>query len=140
VLDRAFPPRLRLGLGLPQSQWINIENEFPASTQHHAFCNTVLIVEPGRRSAAHASDLSRPEAEQILRADWPIVDIHPSRRPTLMPLRIANLCRCAQVQLSRNTDDLLILLDSLRDTTPGHAPRVALFTRPGTPRMTIRRL
>jgi hypothetical protein len=84
--------------------------------------------------------LSVPEAEQILRGAWPIIDIHPSGRSGLMPQQMAQLCRCAQVQLSRDTGDLLVLLDSLRDTTPGHAPRVALFTRPGKARMTICRL
>ncbi len=140
VVERAFLPRLRIGLGLRQSQWVNIENEFPSAHRNHACCRSVLIMEPGRRSAAHASDLSLPESEQILRADWPIVEVHPSRRHGLMPQRIANLCQCSQVQLSRNADDLLVLLDSLRDNTPGHPPRVALFTRPHAPRLTVHRL
>jgi len=139
VVERVFAPRPRLGLGIRQSHWVDLEREFPKSIQHHAFCDMVLMVEPGRRSAAHASDLSAPEAEQILRYDWPIVDIHPSRRSLSMPQRMAQMCRCATVQLSRNPEDLVVLLDSLRDTSPGHAPQVALFTRAGEARMTIRR-
>lgn len=129
VVDRAFPPRLRTGTGVRESQWVDLAAQFPDSSQNHAFCDTVLIVEPGRRSVAHASDLSVPEAEQMLRGDWPIADIHPSRRSPQIPQRIARSCRCVQIQLSRNPDDLVVLMDSLRDTMPRRAPRVALFIR-----------
>jgi hypothetical protein len=127
VVERMGPPRLRLGSLGGGTQWVDLEQEFSDCRQHHAFCDAVVIIEPGRRAGAHASELSVPEAEEILRADWPILDLHPSRRNGQLQQQIAQRCRCAQVQLSRNPEDLVVLLDSMRRTTPGHRPEVALF-------------
>lgn len=130
VVERLGPPRLRRLAGVNPTRWENLDNEFPHALQHQAFCDAVILVEPGRRSAAHGNDLSAPEAQELLRCDWPILDLHPSRRLAHFLNKLAQTCRCIQLQLSRQPDDLLVLLESLREHRPPPSPRVSVFVSP----------
>lgn len=118
VVDRAALPAPRRGLFGPSSHWVDLNREHAGTLANHAFCDQVLVVEPGRRAKAHAAHLKPHEAQDLLRMNWPIVDIHPSRRGSQLAVRMALQCRCADVQLSRNPDDLVLLLESLRKGSP----------------------
>jgi len=89
--------------------------------QNHAFCDAVLIADAVRRPRASLKELPVTAAAGRLRSAWPIAELHPSRRHSPLPGRLAHLCRCAELQLSRDPADLLSLLDSLR-----HMPTAAL--------------
>jgi hypothetical protein len=82
--------------------------------RHHAFCDAVLVAEPGRRAHASLKDLDPTSAAAVLRRAWPIAELHPSRRHSALPAKLSQLCRCAEVQLSRDPSEILPLLESLR--------------------------
>jgi hypothetical protein len=127
VMERLGPPRLRHLSGGDPAQWVDLEREYPQARQHHAFCEAVMIVEPGRRAVAHGNELSAAEAQEMLKCDWPIVEIHPSRRVGQLLGRLSQKCRCVQVQLSREAGDLLVLMESLRRGASGPVPQVSVF-------------
>jgi hypothetical protein len=56
-----------------------------------------------------------------LRAAWPIIELHPQRRPGPLPARLAKRCACHQVSLSRRPDDLLELISNLHGVGPAAA-------------------
>lgn len=85
--------------------------------QNHAFCDAVLIADAVRRPRASLKELDPAAAAGLLRSAWPIVELHPSRRHSPLPAKFAQLCRCAEVQLSRNPGELLPLLQSLRNAS-----------------------
>ena len=110
-------PRLRtaVGGGDGVSDWVDLYDAFPRAKQHHAFCDAVLVAEPGRRPRASLRDVAEPaEALHLLRQAWPIVELHPHRRHSPLPLRMSQVCRCAEVQLSRKPADLVTLLDDVQ--------------------------
>jgi hypothetical protein len=104
----------RDGSGGDQSAWVDLTEQSPGARQNHAFCDAVLVAEPGRRAHARLNELDPAAAATLLRRAWPIPELHPSRRHSTLPTRLAQLCRCADLQLSRRPDELLPLLDALR--------------------------
>ena len=89
------------------------------ATQHHAFCQAVLVMAAGRRPRAHLREVRAADAVNVLRRVWPIVELHPTRRRGQLPVKLAEQCRCCEIQLSRDPRDMLTLLNSLR-----YAPRL----------------
>jgi hypothetical protein len=83
-------------------------------SRNHAFCDAVLVAEPGRRAHATLRELDASSAAAVLRRAWPIAELHPSRRHSALPAKLAHLCRCAGVQLSRDPGEFVRLLDALR--------------------------
>jgi hypothetical protein len=102
------------GAPSPDSGWVDLNAMFPGSAQLHAFCDAVLVADAGRRPHARATSLDAPDALHLLRRAWPIVELHPSRRHSALPLKLSQQCACAEVQLSRNSAELLDLLEGLR--------------------------
>jgi hypothetical protein len=51
----------------------------PAAGQHHAFCDAVVLIGPGRRGGAGAHRLQGDDALGELRRRWPIAELHPAR-------------------------------------------------------------
>jgi hypothetical protein len=126
-VERQTAPRLRY-LGIePAVGRLDLTREFAGAFQHHAFCNVALITEPGRMPRAHLRDLSHSAAINVLRRSWPMVDLHPQRRAGQLPPKLALHCRCAELQLSRDPQDLLRLLEGIRPgpATAKAAPRPA---------------
>ncbi len=113
MIERFTTPRLRFADDERES-WIDVTRERPGSRQNHAFCDAVLIAEHGRRSKAHLRETQAADAVNLLRDAWPISELHPLRRVNPMPALLAEHCPCYEVQLSRNTKDLLALLNSVR--------------------------
>ena len=80
--------------------------------QSHAFCDAVVVVEPGRRARPNVRDVPAPAASPLLRRSWPVVELGGGGRSELAS-KLAGECRCAEAQLSRDPRDLPALLDSL---------------------------
>src|SRR5206468_9176153 len=81
--------------------------------QRYGVCNTVLIVEPGRRPKAAIHRLDPVSAGQVLKSAWPIIELHPQRRQPQLPLRLAQTCACFELSLSREPADFLKLIIDL---------------------------
>jgi hypothetical protein len=113
-IERFTTPRLRYNQNEQQESWLDVTQQHPGSWQNHAFCDAVLVAEPGRRAKAHLRSADAVNAIEMLRREWPIVDLDRTRKGSPLPGRLAQHCRVFEVQLSRNTKDLLALLTSVR--------------------------
>jgi hypothetical protein len=104
------------GPGAPSgaATWVDLTEEYPGCGQNHAFCDAVLVADPARRAHANLKPLDGAAAATLLRQAWPVVELHPSRRHSALPLRLAQLCQGAELQLSRNPAELLPLLEAFR--------------------------
>lgn len=91
-------------------EWVDLEGEFCGSSQASARCDTVVIVQPARRQAANARELTQVEAQDAIRRGWPMIELHRSRRQILA--KLASSCRCLGVQLSRRAEDLVDVLQN----------------------------
>lgn len=97
-----------------KSPWINLAID-PSMCRFHSFCDTVLLIEPGRRSLADIEPLSKMTASSSLRRRWPMPDVQSERRLTLP--WIAQMCHSTQVcatQLARDPIRLVKLLEHHR--------------------------
>jgi hypothetical protein len=113
-IERESSPRLREAAPGLAPRWVDLTYEYCGVVRHSAFCDAVLAVEPGRRPNAHVTQVSGQRASDHLRRAWPIAELHPFRRHGQLPIKLAQLTRCYQAQLSRRPEDLLVLLDSIR--------------------------
>ena len=122
AVERLPAPALRIGGVESNATWVNLTEEFADSAQHHAFCDAVVMVEPGRRPLPRLRELHRANAVAAVRQSWPIIELHPQRRHGQFPPKLAQICRCYHAQLSRKGMDLLYLIDQARYGRSG-APR-----------------
>jgi hypothetical protein len=113
-IERESSPRLRDATLGPASRWVDLTSEHCGIVQPHAYCDAVLVVEPGRRPTAHVNEVADQRATDAIRRAWPITELHPFRKHGQLPMKLAQTCRSWQAQLSRRPDDLLVLLDSIR--------------------------
>jgi hypothetical protein len=127
--------------GIPR--WIDLLAEHPEALEHHAFCDAVLMIEPGRRPMSRVAELTNVNAVHAVRRNWPITELHPSRnRSGQFAARLAQACRCYEIQLSRDPADLVQMIGALSgvELTPWHrfgaaaedhvSYRMALHTHP----------
>jgi hypothetical protein len=112
-VERPIPPGMRLSCGDPAPTWIDLNREYLGTEKQHGWCDAVLVVDPGRRPQAKVRPLDRAAAAQVLRAAWPIFELHPSRRHGQLPSRLAQKLPCYQLHLSREPRDLLKILSTL---------------------------
>ena len=106
----------------PSSAWIDLHDQYPGSWQNHAFCDAVVVIEPGRRPRASSRRLDPDAAASLLRQTWPIADLHPQQRRTgQLAARLGQTAHVAQAQLSRDANDLPALLDALRRAAHGRS-------------------
>jgi hypothetical protein len=117
-IERFTTPRLRIGAEEQSGSWLDITEQHPGSRQRHAFCDAVLVAEPARRGQAHSRQTDSNDAVELLQREWPIIDLEDSQSSTSLASQLAQSCRCFEVQLSRNTKDLLGLLNSARYASP----------------------
>jgi hypothetical protein len=96
--------------------WVDLKTAWPHAWQNHAFCDAVLIADPGRRAHTTLKELDPTSAAALLRRAWPITELHPARRHSPIPAKLAQFCRCAELQLSRDPQELIPLLDSFQQT------------------------
>jgi hypothetical protein len=112
-VERALPPGMRLAGHDAAPAWVDLMREFCGVEQGHGWCDSVLVVDPGRRTSSAAQPLDRGDAVQHLRAAWPIFELHPNRRHGQLPARLAQKVPCYQLHLSREPRDILRLLATL---------------------------
>jgi hypothetical protein len=104
----------RTGITPAPAQWLDLTAQYPGSAQNHAFCDAVLVTDPARRPHASARELEPSDALHLLRQAWPLAELHPHRRHSMLAARLAQQCRCAEVQLSRDSSELLQLLEDVK--------------------------
>ncbi|HEY7089274.1 MAG TPA: hypothetical protein VH518_14350 [Tepidisphaeraceae bacterium] len=97
---------------------IDLTREMLGSAIDQAYCSVAMIMSPGRRPLPHLRAIAPTNSIGALRRGWPIVELHPLRRPGQMPARLANRARIFDVQLSRNPKDILSLLEAARYHRP----------------------
>jgi hypothetical protein len=112
-VERETSPRLRDASLGPTSRWVDLASEYCGVVRPHAFCDAVVVVEPGRRPDAHVTEVSGQRATDAIRRAWPITELHP-RKPGQWPAKLSAACRCWQGQFSRQAGDVVVLLDSMR--------------------------
>lgn len=100
------------------SHWVDLTAYNANLAEHRAWCNAVLMIDAGRRHRASVRAWSAEDGATVTRLSWPLPDLHPNRRHAPLASRLAAACRCYQLQLSRNPNDLYSLLESIRAATP----------------------
>jgi hypothetical protein len=136
LVERPAPPRAA-GAAAPaatDATWADLMGEHLGAWQHHAFCETVVVVEPGRRPGAYLKELSRADAVNAVRAAWPIVEVHPQRRQGPLATRLAQTCTTYEAALSRDARDFVSLVDALPHSpvriAPPPKPVVTIHAKP----------
>jgi hypothetical protein len=112
-IERSVAPRLRFGAD-EWDHWIDVTRGYPGSSQSHAFCDAVVVIESGRRHKAHLREKTPPQAPDLLRQQWPMTELNTVGLPGGIVAALVDSCRCYELQLSRNSKDLLALLNSMR--------------------------
>jgi hypothetical protein len=97
---------------------VDLTRESPGSSCETANCDAVIVLSPGRRPLTNFRAISPANALGRVRHAWPIVELHPLRRPGQMPARLAHRCRVFEMQLSRNPRELLGMLETARYQRP----------------------
>jgi hypothetical protein len=125
-LQRTPPPSLRTPAAPldDMPNWVDLSEEVPGSVQHHGFCDSIIMVESGRRPLPRMKQLNRSNALTALRQSWPILELHPQRRHGQLPAKMAQQCACYHSQLSRRPQDLLYLLDQVQYGKTGAPAKV----------------
>ena len=125
-MEHSTTPRLRFTSDEQQKGWLDLTEQHPGSRQSHAFCDAVLLAEPTRRGQARLRATDSIEAIDLLQREWPILELDCASKGRSLASQLAQSCRCFEVQLSRNTKDLLGLLNSARyANTTGDGQSVA---------------
>jgi len=138
TIERESSPRLRDASLGPASRWVDLTSEHCGIAQPHAFCDAVLVIEPGRRPNAHVTEVAAQRATDTVRRAWPITELHPFRKHGQLPMKLSQRCRAWQGQLSRRAEDLLVLLDSIRSPACSAMvtfPSASLSAAPASPVM-----
>ena len=115
-IDRENGRRVKslTSLGNEPSRWTDLAAEIPGVSQFHAFCDVVVMVEAGRRPESWVREVGSSGQHTTLRRHWPIDELHPLRKQSKLLSKIASKCRLFEARLSRNPQDLLAHLDSMR--------------------------
>ena len=117
-VERSPIPQLRNKARSPmsiepmQTEWVDLAAAFNSSCRY-AWCDAVLLIEPGRRAAARITPLSGASANAAVRHGWPMPDVGHKSRQALIATRLAQQCSIFQVELSREPIALLRLLEQL---------------------------
>lgn len=93
------------------SSFINLEDEFVGSSADRGACDTIVLVEPGRRPTPYLRLIPASNALPALRRAWPIVELHPHRVHGQLPAKISRRCKVYTARLSRRPQDLLAMLE-----------------------------
>ena len=96
--------------GLASGEWIDLTREHEHAEQRYAFCDGVIVVEPVRRPAASLVEIDAAQALHELRGAWPIEELHPSRRPSLLCKQLTQRCACFKAELSRDPNQFARLV------------------------------
>lgn len=140
-----IPAKRETGLGahaiLPtEDRWVDLHAAYQRSVAHHAYCDLILVCGPGRREQVRVKQVGWAGAMNVLRRAWPTVDLPPGRRGGKLVSKMASRVRVVEMQLSREPEDLLKVLDLYRRspapthlasaTLPAGSRMVAEWTKP----------
>jgi hypothetical protein len=50
----------------------------------------------------------------LIRRAWPIHELHPNRRQSQLPIRLARHCKCVELQLSRDPAEFIDLVCTIQ--------------------------
>ncbi len=121
MLERPVSPRMRLATSDLSPTWIDLAREHCGCEVSRATCDAVFVVARGRRPPGPLRQLTGG-ALDVVRAGWPIEELHPLRRHGQLPAKLAAKCACYEVALSRDPNDLLGLMDALPQRGTGITP------------------
>lgn len=109
--------------------WIDLSTD--ARTRcHYAWCDVVLLIEPGRRGQTRMTALTGASATSAVRRAWPMPDIASAARHGALATRLGQSCSVYQVELSRDSRALTALLDQIpQDLGATHPLKASLHTR-----------
>lgn len=134
LIEHLPPPQLKAGVQIEQTKtWIDITQMMAGSSQHHSYCDAVLITESGRRALPSIRPVNRSQAVATLKQHWPIVELHPLPKSSALAAKLATDCKVFTATLSRNPSDLLKQLDVLRygrNLPTIHPPKVHVQVAP----------
>lgn len=101
-----------------RSQRVDLRDEFPGCAINSATCDSVLIVEPGRRPLPRLNAMTPTNAVFGVRKAWGITELHPHRRQGHFLVRLAQRCGVFEAQLSRDPKQILSILETARHHQP----------------------
>jgi hypothetical protein len=93
---------------------VDLEGEFPGVAIAQASCDTVVLVEPGRRPSPYLRRIAAPSALPALRRAWSIIELHPNRLNGQMPAKLARRCQVYCARLTERPQDLIEQLEAAR--------------------------
>jgi hypothetical protein len=112
-VERIPSPTLRGGVRVDaRPTWVDLAAERPNAQRLHAFCDSVLIIEPGRRSQQQVMPLQAGSAAAALKTAWPIPDAGPGRGSAGLIGTLALTAQATRVVLSRDVRSTVTLLRS----------------------------
>lgn len=139
-VERSPIPQLRMKMNaeskptIIENNWFDLTRD-TSSRCNYAWCDAVLIVEPGRRAMASLRPLTGASAAAMLKRAWPIPDINPSARHAKFATAISNKIPIFQVELSRDPRALMRLLDQIPTESTSRSSLRATIHTPSTTRV-----
>lgn len=112
-------PRSLMSIEPMRSEWVDLSSN--STTCRYAWCDMILLVEPGRRAAAKLTPLSGASATAAVRRAWPMPDIGHMNRQAQFATRLPQTAAIYQVELSRDPIALVRLLEQLPAAGSLHA-------------------
>lgn len=117
-VERAANPRPGSSGFIQPGGWVDLTRQYNSTWKHHAFCNAVVVIEPGRRQTAALRPVPRRDALPTLRHHWPIAELHPAGKAnTLLPTMVRSV-EVYESQLSRQPLEWSRMLDHICSPVP----------------------
>jgi hypothetical protein len=118
-----------------RTEWVDLAATSSTNCRY-AWCDAVLLVEPGRRAAAKIMSLSGASATAAVRRAWPMPDVGHMNRQAQLATRLAQTCGIFQIELSRDPMALLRMLEQI-PADPAQRARLAPSTHVTNTRIAI---
>jgi hypothetical protein len=96
---------------LTSTQWIDLSRT--TKSKPYAWCDGVLIVEPGRRAVASVRPLTGASAVASVKRAWPMPDVGGVLRHSQIATRLGQQVPVFQVELCRDPAALVRMLESM---------------------------
>jgi hypothetical protein len=101
-----------------KTTWIDLTAENPWQTAELSSCDAVIVIASGRRCKAHGRVIGTSESRALLRRYWPLNELPLNRsRVQQTAATLASQCLCLSLQLSRQTEEFLQLVEFARHRT-----------------------
>jgi hypothetical protein len=101
-----------------KTAWMDLMAQNPWQTAELASCDAVIVVASGRRCKSHGRVVNSSDSRSLLRRYWPMTDLPLNRsRVQATTAALASQCLCLSLQLSKNTDEFLQIVEFARQRT-----------------------